>query len=462
MHASMNRIYRLVWSHVHQTWVAVHERARGKGKSANRRLIASVLLAASHSAMAGPTGGQVTAGNGTINQNGATTTVTQASQNLSLNWQSFNTSSGETVNFVQPSASAIAVNRIGGNSATQFYGGLNANGQVYLINPNGVLFGSGSQINVGGLVASTLDTGDAGLGGATRRFTGSGTGSIINQGAINTGNGGYVAFIGNQVSNSGTINARAGTVALGAGSDVTLSFSGDSLVQLQVNQGTLNNLAENGGLINADGGAVWLSAGARNTVLASVVNNTGIIQARSVQNVNGVIVLEAGSAGAAGNSGTLDASGLGHGETGGAVKVLGGAVTLAAGSLTDVSGDAGGGTALIGGNFLGAGPEQNAHTTTVQAGAAIKADAMTAGNGGSVAVWSDGATQFNGSITARGGSTAGNGGQVETSGKNLGINASAAVNTAAPYGVAGNWLLDPDDITIGNGSVFNSGLNSVF
>ncbi|WP_426055825.1 YDG domain-containing protein [Janthinobacterium sp. PSPC2-1] len=457
----MNRIYRLVWSHVHQTWVAVHERARGKGKSANRRLIASVLLAASHSAMAGPTGGQVTAGNGTINQNGATTTVTQASQNLSLNWQSFNTSSGETVNFVQPSASAIAVNRIGGNSATQFYGALNANGQVYLINPNGVLFGAGSQINVGGLVASTLDTGDAGLGGATRRFTGSGTGSIINQGAINTGNGGYVAFIGNQVSNSGTINARAGTVALGAGSDVTLSFSGDSLVQLQVNQGTLNNLAENGGLINADGGAVWLSAGARNTLLASVVNNTGIIQARSVQNVNGVIVLEAGSAGAAGNSGTLDASGLGHGETGGAVKVLGGAVTLAAGSLTDVSGNAGGGTALIGGNFLDAGAEQNAHTTTVAAGASIKADAMTAGNGGSVAVWSDGATQFNGSITARGGSAAGNGGQVETSGKSLNINASAAVNTASPHGVAGDWLLDPDDITIGNNSVFNNGLNGV-
>ncbi|WP_168208348.1 YDG domain-containing protein [Janthinobacterium tructae] len=457
----MNRIYRLVWSHVHQTWVAVHERARGKGKSANRRLIASVLLAASHSAMAGPTGGQVTAGNGTINQNGATTTVTQASQNLSLNWQSFNTSSGETVNFVQPSASAIAVNRIGGNSATQFYGALNANGQVYLINPNGVLFGAGSQINVGGLVASTLDTGDAGLGGATRRFTGSGSGSIINQGAINTGNGGYVAFIGNQVSNSGTINARAGTVALGAGSDVTLSFSGDSLVQLQVNQGTLNNLAENGGLINADGGAVWLSAGARDTVLASVVNNTGIIQARSVEQVGGTIVLGAGSAGTATNSGTLDAVGVTAGAIGGTVKVLGGAVTLAAGSLTDVSGDAGGGTALIGGNFLGAGAEQNAHTTTVAAGASIKADAMTAGNGGSVAVWSDGATQFNGSITARGGSTAGNGGQVETSGKSLNINASAAVNTGSPHGVPGDWLLDPDDITIGNNSVFNNGLNAV-
>ncbi|MCL6484644.1 MAG: filamentous hemagglutinin, partial [Janthinobacterium lividum] len=281
---------------------------------------------------------------------------------------------------------------------------------------------------------------------------GTGTGSIINQGAINTGKGGYVAFIGNQVSNSGTINARAGTVALGAGSDVTLSFSGDSLVQLQVNQGTLNNLAENGGLINADGGAVWLSAGARDTVLASVVNNTGIIQARSVEQVGGTIVLGAGSAGTATNSGTLDAAGA----TGGTVKVLGGAVTLAAGSLIDVSGAGGGGTALIGGNFLGAGPEQNAHTTTVQAGAAIKADAINTGNGGNVAVWSDKVTQFDGSITARGGSTAGSGGQVETSGKRLNISASASVNTSAPHGAAGNWLLDPDDIKIGNGSIWGN------
>ncbi|QYG07993.1 YDG domain-containing protein [Janthinobacterium sp. PAMC25594] len=450
----MNRIYRLVWSHVHQTWVAVHERAKGKGKSANRRLVSSVLLAASHSAMAGPTGGQVTAGNGTINQNGATTTVTQASQNLSLNWQSFNTSSGETVNFVQPSASAIAVNRISGNSATQFYGALNANGQVYLINPNGVLFGAGSQINVGGLVASTLDTGDASLRDATRRFTGIGSGSIINQGAINTAKGGYVAFVGNTVANQGAI--KAGTVALGAGSDVTLSFSGDSLVQLQVNQSTLNNLAENGGLINADGGAVWLSAGARDAVLASVVNNTGIIRARSVEQVGGTIVLGAGSAGTATNSGTLDAAGVAGGATGGTVKVLGGTVTLAAGSVVNVAGDGGGGTALIGGNFLGAGPEHNAHTTTVQAGAAINADAISTGNGGNVAVWSDKVTQFDGGITARGGALSGNGGQVETSGKHLNIRGSALVSTAAPHGVAGNWLLDPDDITIGNGSIWGN------
>ncbi|KQQ33300.1 hypothetical protein ASF61_09395 [Duganella sp. Leaf126] len=438
---------------MHQTWVIVHERARGRGKSANRRLLASVLLAASHAAMAGPTGGQVTAGNATINQNGATTTVTQASQNLSLNWQSFNTANGETVNFVQPSASAIAVNRISDNNATQFYGALNANGQVYLVNPNGVVFGSGSQINVGGLVASTLDVSDASLNSATRQFSGAGTGSILNQGTISTARGGYVALLGNTVRNQGAIHAGSGAVALGAGSDVTLSFAGNSLVQLQVNQGTLNNLADNGGLVKADGGAVWLSAGARDAVLASVVNNTGIIEAKSVAQVGGTIILGAGSAGTASNSGTLDASASQAGGVGGTVKVLGGAVRLAAGSTIDVSGDSGGGSALIGGNFLGTGPEMNAHASTVETGATIRADAITAGHGGNVAVWSDHATRFDGSISARGGAVSGNGGQVETSGQQLGISAGATVSTAAPHGKSGEWLLDPDDIVIGNGSV---------
>ena len=455
-HASMNRIYRLIWSHVHHTWVIVSERTKGKGKAANRKLIASALLVATHAAMAAPVGGQVTAGSGSVSQSGGTTTVTQSSQNLSLNWQSFNTTSHETVNFVQPSASAIAVNRISDTNATQFYGQLHANGQVYLINPNGILFGAGSQINVGGLVASTLNISDANLSSSTRNFSGTGNGSIINQGAINAANGGYVALIGNTVSNQGSINASSGSVALGAGSDVTLSFSGDNLVKLQINQSTLDNLAENGGLIKADGGAVWLSAGAKDAVLASVVNNTGIIEARSVQNINGSIVLEAGSAGSATNSGTLAATGVNAGETGGTVKVLGGTVKLAAGSVIDVSGDSGGGTALVGGNFHGTGAEQNAKTTTVEAGTSIKADAITTGNGGNVAVWSDGTTQFNGGITARGGSTSGNGGQVETSGKVLNLKASASVHTAAPHGAAGNWLLDPDDITIGNLSIWGN------
>ncbi|WP_252717239.1 two-partner secretion domain-containing protein [Herbaspirillum sp. B65] len=447
----MNRIYRLVWSHVQQAWVIVSERTRGQGKKVSRRLAAAAALsAASALAMAGPSGGAVTAGSGSISQSGNTTTITQGSQNLSVNWQSFNTTSAEKVNFVQPSASAIAVNRIQDVNATQFMGQLNANGQVYLINPNGILFGAGAQVNVGGLVASTLDINDAALGSSTRNFSGMGSGSIVNQGSINSANGGYVAFLGKQVANQGSITTTAGTTALAAGSDVTLSFAGNSLVSLRVNQSTLDSLSGNGGLIQADGGTVLLSAGARDTVLASVVNNTGIIQARSVQNVNGTIVLEAGSHGTATNSGTLDASGRNAGETGGTVKLLGGTVAQTRGGRIDVAGDAGGGTAYVGGNFLGAGPEQNATTTTVEAGSSIDASAISSGNGGRVALWSDGTTRFDGSITARGGAASGNGGAVETSGLKLKIGSTASVNTLAPRGSAGNWLLDPADIKIGS------------
>jgi filamentous hemagglutinin family protein len=456
-HASLNRIFRLVWSHLHQAWVVVSETSRGRGKRASRKLLlTAAALAAAPLAQAGPTGGQVTNGTGAITQSGATTTINQSSQNLSLQWNSFNTNASETVNFVQPSSSALAVNRIVDTSATQFFGKLNANGQVWLINPNGVLFGAGSQVNVGGLVASTLDTSDQ--AGGTLRFSGTGAGSIVNQGAITTPDGGYVAFLGNRVSNQGNITAPAGRVALGAGSDVTLSFAGNRLLNLQVNQTTLDNLAENGGLIRADGGAVVLSAGAKDAVLASAVNNTGVIEARSVREVNGAIVLDGGQSSLVSNSGTLDASGRTAGATGGAVKVLGQDVNLAATGKIDVAGDAGGGTALVGGNFLGSGPERNAQNTTVAAGATILANAIATGNGGNVAVWSDQATQFAGSISARGGAAGGNGGQVETSGKHLTVAATGAVDTLAPRGATGDWLLDPQDITIGG---YNDGESDI-
>jgi filamentous hemagglutinin family protein len=454
-HASLNRIYRLVWSHVHRTWVVVSETARGRGKRSSRKLLlATATLAVANLAQAGPVGGQVTAGTGSVQQSGNVTTVTQSTQNLSLTWQSFDTNASESVNFVQPSTSSIAVNRILDTNPTQFLGKLNANGQVYLINPNGVLFGEGSQINVGGLVASTLDVADGALNGAARQFSGAGTGTIVNRGSITAAPGGYVAFVGNTVRNRGTITAPAGTVALGAGSDVTLSFAGNSLVNMQVNRSTLDNLAENGGLIRANGGTVIMTAGAKDAVLASVVNNTGIVEAHSVQDVGGTIVLGGGAQTTTTNSGTLDASGTDTGGHGGTVKVLGDTVGLAAGSRIDVSGDAGGGLALVGGNFLGSGPERNAQNTTVAAGAAVNADAVRSGAGGQVAVWSDGTTQFHGAISARGGQAGGDGGHVETSGKTLKIGSDATVNTLAPHGAAGDWLLDPQDLTIGG---FNPG-----
>ncbi|MBI1174640.1 MAG: filamentous hemagglutinin N-terminal domain-containing protein [Sideroxydans sp.] len=309
-HASLNRIYRLVWSHVLNSWIAVAETARGRGKSmASRKLIAIALALGASMAQAAPGGGQVVSGSGAITQSGNTTTINQASQNLSLDWKTFNVATQETVNFNQPSASALAVNRIHDTNGSVILGHLNANGQIYLINPNGILFGKGAQVNVGGLVASTLDTAD------NSTFAGSGTGSIVNEGTINAAH--YVALLGNSVTNSGLITAQLGTVALGAGNQVSLSFSGNDLVKLQVDKSVLDSLVANHGLIQADGGMVVMNAGARDSLLVSAVNNDGIIEARSVQNQNGSIVLLAGmAAGTTRVDGTLDAGAPGGGNGG--------------------------------------------------------------------------------------------------------------------------------------------------
>lgn len=308
-HGSMNRIYKLVWSLVRNTWVVAAETARGRGKGAKRKLVATVLSLAAVSAQAGPVDGQLTAGTGSITQTGSTTTIVQTSPHLALNWQSFNVAPGETVNFEQPSVAAIAVNRIFDTNGTRILGQLNANGQVWLINPNGILFGQGAQIDVGGLVASTLNLSDTSLTGNTHSFSGDGAGSVVNRGTITTASGGYAALLGNTVSNQGTISAQLGTVALGAGSAATLTFSDNTLVNLQVDQSLLNALADNGGLLNADGGMVLMNAGAKNALLASVVNNSGIIEARTVENHAGVITLLGGmTAGTVNVGGTLDAS----------------------------------------------------------------------------------------------------------------------------------------------------------
>ncbi|MBE1160700.1 YDG domain-containing protein [Dyella acidiphila] len=339
----MNHIYRLCWNRSLSQWVPASELAtatragagpRKRGVTGQRvmalSLLAMSLGAPSLAHAGGPSGGQIVSGAGQIQQVGNVTTIRQDSSTLMLNWQNFNVGANQTVDFLQPGSSSIAVNRIYSSTPSEIDGHLNANGQVWLINPNGVLFGQGAQVNVGGLVASTLDVDDSTIDSSERRFSGSGKGSVINRGTITAANGGYVALLGNQVSNQGTITAQLGTVALAGGSTVTLTFSGNQLVHLQVDQSTLNNLAENRQLIVADGGRVIMTAGAKDALLASVVNNTGVVQAQTVQNHNGTITLLGGmTAGQVNVGGTLDASAP-HGGAGGSIETSAANFQLAA------------------------------------------------------------------------------------------------------------------------------------
>jgi hypothetical protein len=183
-------------------------------------------------------------------------------------------------------------------------------------------------------VASTLDTSDSSLDSNTRSFSGNGKGSVVNKGSIRAANGGYVALLGNTVSNQGTISAQLGTVAMGGGSAVTLTFEGSQLLHLQVDRSTLDNLVENRQLVQADGGRVFMTAGAADSLLASTVNNTGVVRAQTVENRNGEIVLLGGmAAGHVNVEGTLDASAP-NGGNGGTIETSGAFAHIGSAAIT--------------------------------------------------------------------------------------------------------------------------------
>jgi filamentous hemagglutinin family protein len=414
------------------------------------QLLAVLLATVSPWAVALPEGGQVVAGQASVSTPSANgMVVNQASDKAVLNWQSFNIGTGQSMQFVQPGAASVALNRVIGNGASSIFGSLSANGQVFLVNPSGVMFAPGAQVNVGGLVASSMDISNGDFMAGRYSFSGGGAGAVSNHGSINAAPGGYVLLAAPQVTNTGAITAEAGSVGLLAGSRVSVDTSGVGLVRFSVDAAAAQAAINNSGSITANGGQVAVLASAMGDAMATVINQSGVIRADSAVERNGTIVLSGGATGIVNVSGELSAAGTAAGQTGGTVKVLGDKVALTGAALIDASGQAGGGTVLVGGNYQGHGPEQNATGTFVGSDVRIKADAVQNGQGGTVVVWADDSTRFHGSISARGGSQGGDGGQVETSGKEF-LVAAGSVDASAARGQGGVWLLDPRDVTIAN------------
>lgn len=408
-----------------------------------------------------PSNGQISAGSGSINQSGAVLDVTQNSQKLIATWDSFNIGSGAQVNFHQPNASAVALNRVLSSDASKIFGQLNANGQVYLINPSGVLFGGSAAVNVGGLVASALDIADSDFLAGRLHFQGDGSGAaVVNQGSIRAADGGSVALLGAQVRNEGAVVAKMGSVVLGGGEKVTLDYHGDGLINLQVDEAALDASVLNQGLLQAHGGTVIMSARASDAMLSKVVNNEGVIEATSLQQRNGRIVLDGGDSGVVASSGVLDASGRSAGERGGEVTMTGEYVGLFDDARIDASGDAGGGTVLLGGDYQGSGPLHQASATHMGEKARIEADALDSGDGGKVILWATDSTQFHGHISVIGSGEHGTGGLVETSAHFL--DATGRVNLSAASGQGGTWLLDPYNINITAGPSSGTSSESPF
>jgi filamentous hemagglutinin family protein len=269
-----------------------------------------------------PTQGTVIAGAATLQPltaGSASLVITQTSPRAIITWDSFNIGSQASVTFQQPDANAVTLNRVIGSGGSQIDGRMQANGQVFLINPNGILFSAGAQVNAHGLLASSLDILDADFNagrlhaqdslGSNQPASVSNAGTLITDSA----SGNYVVLLGGQTSNSGQIQANNGTAALIAGSDVTLNIGPTGLIQAVINAGALEAISDNSGTLQADGGLIQLRAAAAPSSLAltsAFVNTHGVIQARGLSATSdGTLEL---SADVVQISGSIDVSGL-HG-----------------------------------------------------------------------------------------------------------------------------------------------------
>ncbi len=457
--SKMNKVYRVVWNAVLGVWQVASELVKSHGKTKSRKAIGLAigiaggsLLASAATAAGLPTGGNIVAGDGSIQQGGNNMAIHQGSDKLAIDWQSFSIGHGNTVQFFQPGKNAIALNRVLGSDVSVIQGALKANGQVFLVNPNGVLFTPSAQVDVGALVASTLNMTTEDFLSGNYRFSGDSTASIINQGNINAAERGTIALIAAKIVNDGNITAHKGNVLLGAGSVVTLDLGGP--VQLEVEEGALNALIENGGAIRADAGNIYLTARAAETLAGTVINSTGLIEARSLDIGEDGMVTLLGGQGDVQVAGRIDVSS--ESGKGGKVVVTGDRVAIEGGAELDATGATGGGEIYVGGGWQGRDPAiKQASQTTIAKGAVLDASATDNGNGGTVVAWSDvsdanSLTRVDGTLKSAGGTNGGNGGKIETSGAKLAV--SQAADASAANGKGGVWLLDPDAVTVAAGS----------
>ena len=365
--------------------------------------------------------------------------ISQSSAAGIIAWEGFSIGAGAAVHFANGAGATL--NRVAGDVPSAIDGRLTATGSVYLVNPAGIAIGSDGQVSTGGsFFAATHDVDDESfLAGGVLTFQGASDGAVVNRGRIESA-GGDVALIARSVENAGAIAAPAGTAALAAGYEVLARPADHGDGKFAVRVGGADTAATTTGAIRAASAEIRAHGG---NVYALAGNTAGIVSATGVAAEDGRIFLTA-PGGAVAVDGTVAATAADG--AGGLVVVTGTRVDIGATGHLDASGSRGG-TVLVGGDWRGGRdaatrllPETavaTAQTTTVAAGARIAADGEN-GDGGIVAVWSDGTTSTHGRLSARGAT----GGRIETSGRHV------DVGGAIDAGPGGLWLLDPNDLAI--------------
>lgn len=285
-------------------------------------------------------------------------TVNQDSKRLAIDWAGFDIANDESVTFRQPDRDSVALNRVVGDAASVIDGALSGNGHVYVINPNGVLFGKNASVDVGSLVASTARisnrdmTNFAGADGITMAIPEDSSAKVINAGTIRA-EGGLVVLHAAEIENSGTITNPAGTTALAAARNLSLSADTAGKINFTVDGALAKAKALNSGMFKADGGYLVMTARSAGDVMSTVVNNTSTMEAKTLrQNEKGEILLDGGDNGVIELSGTIDASGMEAGQSAGSIKAIGAETHVKDGATLHATGAVDGGLIETSGDYL--------------------------------------------------------------------------------------------------------------
>ena len=439
------------------------------------------LTAAQARAQAVPSasGGTVVAGSGTITGQGTSSlTVNQTSQKMIIDWRSFGVAKDGAAQFIQPSASAIALNRVTGSEASSILGRLEANGQLFFVNPNGLVFGKEAKVDVAGLVVSTADITNQNFMNSRYSFDAKGKADaqIVNEGTLTIKDAGLAAFVAPHVTNSGTIQAHLGTVLIGGAQTFTLDMAGDNLIRFQLGEAVSQSqtdeagqatgaLVDNRGIIDARGGSVYLSAKAAREVVNDAVRISDQRRAGGVvQNPDGTVTLTASSLNIETDgkvqidqSAHLDLSGTGQG---GSLSLKASAAEI--GGNINLNGTVEGGTARVQtdgalsltGQITANGAKQGGSLSLTSGGVgSIGGDLQANGGqrGGAISVSADRLAHF-GQISARG--EQGIGGQITVAAQSRLIATTASLIDAS--GKAGGQV----SLSSGTGegqSLFSSG-----
>ncbi|MBS99631.1 MAG: hypothetical protein CMI01_13260, partial [Oceanospirillaceae bacterium] len=386
-----------------------------------------------------PTGAEVVHGQAVFNRIGQELRV-ENSRNAIIEWQDFSVELKESLRFVQPDELSAVLNRVVGSSPSEILGQISSNGRVFIVNPNGVIFGSESRIDVNGLIVSSLDiANDDFLEGRLKFEQRDAAGAVINEGQLVSGEDTSIVLIAPVIENSGLVRSENGDIILAAGNSVELVDSQNPEIRVQISApaGEALNL----GTLISNGGNIGIYAG--------VVNQSGVVSASSAVAEGGKIYLRGRQQAVIGSESVTQADG----SKGGRVVITADAVEVKSDAKISAVGANDGGEVLVGGSWQNSDPDvPQAKTVNVESGAELNASASDNGDGGTVVVWSDTSdagsqTQVRGQLKAQGGASGGNGGRIEASGNQLDIEGMTA-STEAPVGRQGQVLLDPTNITI--------------